>query len=40
MKRLIYTLAPFALVLLIMAASVAFNYTVIDVRIDDLDNLL
>jgi len=40
MKRLLASLISFLLVLLVLAGSLVFNYTLIDVRLDDLNFLL
>ncbi len=40
MKRFLSSLFPFVLVLVLIASSLVFNYTLIDVRLDDLNFLL
>ncbi len=40
MKRFLYIVYPFLLIIVLALLSFIFNYTIIDVRIDDLDTML
>lgn len=40
MKKLIYLVFPFAAILLLLGLSILFNYSVVEVRLDDLNSIL